>query len=245
MKGLPVCPARNARRKEIGGRKEEEPRYLSLKRACREKGLKVVAALFKRRGDARRVIAEAGIEDLTRFLQPADLASFNDLIAAADLAVNLRYPTLGETSGAVLRVLAAGRATIVSDIGWFAELPDDCVVKIPPGHPAEVDLLSGFIERLLEDADLRRRLGENARAYIAEHHSWERAAEEYVAFLERVLRRPRRHLRAYEVLRDLARELADIGLDPDDRWLLPEIARELAHICLPPDPQPEGKEARR
>jgi len=191
--------------------------------------------------DARRVIAEAGLDEVTRFVEPGGLEEFKEFIALADVAVNLRSPTLGETSGAVLRILAAGRPCIVSDVGWFAELPDDCVAKVPPDDPAEVDLVRGYVERLLADADLRHRLGANARAIIASKHAWERAAEAYVTFLDRVVRQPHRHVRADEVIREVARELADMGLPADDDWFVPDVAAELAALCEPvPTPATEA-----
>ena len=45
------------------------------------------------------------------------------LMAACDVCVNLRSPTMGETSGSVIRQLSLGKPVIVSDVGWFAELP--------------------------------------------------------------------------------------------------------------------------
>ena len=183
--------------------------------------------------DAQRVVADAGLKDVTRFVEAADLEEFREFINLSDLAVNLRYPTLGETSGAVLRILAAGRPCIVSDVGWFSELPEDCVAKVPPDHPAEADLVKAYVEHLVEDADLRRRLGANARAYIAGEHSWQRAAEAYVAFLDRVIREPQRHVRADEVIREVARELSDMGLPAGDGWFVPDVASELAALCEP------------
>ena len=53
------------------------------------------------------------------------------LMAACDVLVNLRYPTMGETSGSVIRALSLGKPLVVSDVGWFAELPDDVVLKVP------------------------------------------------------------------------------------------------------------------
>jgi glycosyltransferase involved in cell wall biosynthesis len=55
---------------------------------------------------------------------------FADWIAHADLIVNLRDRSMGETSAAVLAALGAGRPCVVSDIGSFAELPDDVVRKV-------------------------------------------------------------------------------------------------------------------
>ena len=53
------------------------------------------------------------------------------LMAACDVLVNLRSPTMGETSGSVIRGLSLGKPMLVSDVGWFSELPDDVALKIP------------------------------------------------------------------------------------------------------------------
>ena len=63
------------------------------------------------------------------------------LMAACDALVNLRYPTMGETSGSVIRALSLGKPLIVSDVGWFHELPDDVVLKVPVDE-YEVDVLA-------------------------------------------------------------------------------------------------------
>ena len=53
------------------------------------------------------------------------------LMAACDVLVNLRSPTMGETSGAVIRGLSLGKAMLVSDVGWFSELPDGVALQDP------------------------------------------------------------------------------------------------------------------
>ena len=45
------------------------------------------------------------------------------LMEACDAIVLLRAPTMGETSGAAIRALSLGKPLVVSDVGWFAELP--------------------------------------------------------------------------------------------------------------------------
>ena len=53
------------------------------------------------------------------------------LMAGADIPVNLRHPTMGETSGSVIRALSLGKPLVVSDVGWFSELPDEVALKVP------------------------------------------------------------------------------------------------------------------
>ena len=89
---------------------------------------------------------------------------FPEYFAGVDRLVNLRYPTAGETSGTLIRAFDAGKPVAVSDYAQFAELPDDCVAKIPFGD-REVDALADFFTRDLPDpsAAQRRWLEENAR----------------------------------------------------------------------------------
>jgi glycosyltransferase involved in cell wall biosynthesis len=84
--------------------------------------------------------------------------------AAVDRLVNLRYPTAGETSGTLIRAFEAGRPVAVSDYAQFAELPGDCVVKVPFGE-GEVASLADFFLRDLPDPSAAQRewLARNAR----------------------------------------------------------------------------------
>ncbi len=113
-----------------------------------------------------------------------DLHVFRSWLAAADVVVNLRHPTAGETSATALRGLAAGRPVIVSDHGWYAELPDDTCVKVPPN---DGDALLAAMRQLASDPGLREAIGTRAAAYAREEHAPARAAERYVAFIEEVL----------------------------------------------------------
>ena len=113
---------------------------------------------------------------ITGFLDHVD---FEAAIAASDLALNLRYPSAGETSASLLRVLAVGKAALISDYAQFAELPDDVGVKIPVGE-GEVEALATAVNELKEDHDRLHRLEENARRFVALEHRLEDAAAEIV-----------------------------------------------------------------
>jgi glycosyltransferase involved in cell wall biosynthesis len=100
------------------------------------------------------------------------------LLAACDVCVSLRWPTMGETSGSVIRALGLGRPLVVSDVGWFSELPDGVAAKIPVDE-SEVDVLTGVLERLSGDPRLREQMGADARDYIRREHDLERVADLY------------------------------------------------------------------
>lgn len=112
---------------------------------------------------------------------------FTGLLAACDIVLNLRYPTVGETSGTLQRALGMGKAVIVSDVGAFRELPDDVCLKV--GIDAhEEDLLFEFLNLLVARPEVRRELGRRARRWAERECSWERVADLYVSFLEAVVR---------------------------------------------------------
>jgi glycosyltransferase involved in cell wall biosynthesis len=102
------------------------------------------------------------------------------LMAACDVLVNLRYPTMGETSGSVIRALALGKPLLVSDVGWFSELPDDVALKVPVDD-YEVATIEAALDLAAEHGAT---LGTAARAYVGREHALPVVADAYVRALE-------------------------------------------------------------
>lgn len=114
----------------------------------------------------------------------ADQRDFVSWIAAADVLVNLRYPTVGETSATALRGLAAGRPVIVSDHGWYAELPDAVCIKVVPN---DSEALYQAMRQLAENERLRCAIGREAAAYAQREHGLAAAAEKYLDFIDEII----------------------------------------------------------
>src|SRR4030095_14578444 len=76
------------------------------------------------------LIERSGLEELVTTPGHVTLDEFEQHIVDTDIALNMREPTVGETSGSLCRILGAGVCSVVSDVGWYGELPDDSVVKI-------------------------------------------------------------------------------------------------------------------
>ena len=106
-------------------------------------------------------------------------------IETADLVAHLRYPTARETSAALLRVLAQGRPTVISDLEHLADIPDDAVVRAAVDDE-EGEVLRAIL-RLAEDVKHRARLATRAAAFVREAHSPARCAEGYAAAIEGAL----------------------------------------------------------
>jgi glycosyltransferase involved in cell wall biosynthesis len=110
--------------------------------------------------------------------------------SAADLAVNLRYPTVGETSGAVCRLAGFGLPLIVSDAGWFRELPDAFATKVPVGA-GEVEALAAELSNLAFNPSRAQRRGEAAAEWGARRRPDHVAAAYTIVLTEAAERRGR------------------------------------------------------
>ncbi|MDQ2984767.1 MAG: glycosyltransferase, partial [Actinomycetota bacterium] len=133
---------------------------------------------------AERAGLRLGCDVLTTgYIDESRLAA---LLAAADLSISLRWPTLGEASASALNALAHGLPLVVSDVGWFAELPSSVAAKVPVDEH-EVEYLAAVLDLLAADARLRERLGAAGREHVRREHGVERAADGYVAALEDAL----------------------------------------------------------
>jgi SAM-dependent methyltransferase/glycosyltransferase involved in cell wall biosynthesis len=171
------------------------------------------------------LIRSYGLTGRVTMTDYVSLAQFKQSIAATDIAINLRESTVGETSGSLCRIMAAGVPAIISDVGWFSELPGDAVIKIEMNESTDA-MLAAFLKRLIEDAPLRARVGANARRYALSSHAIERSADAYISFIEEVMRgRPRRRF-----VGGVSLELAQLGINESDEEFMRSLAKTVAEL---------------
>ncbi len=116
------------------------------------------------------------------FTPPEDFAGY---ISAVDIVLNLRFPTVGESSGTLLRSLGLGQPVLVSNVGSFAEFPDSVCLKVPV-DAREEDTIFEYLNLLVSQPQLGRNLGARAREWVAEECNWGLAARRYADFLTAV-----------------------------------------------------------
>ena len=90
------------------------------------------------------------------------------LLAACEVCVSLRWPTMGETSAGVIRMLSLAKPIVVSDVDAFAELPTGRG-RIAPDE-REVDALVASLLQLVEDPSLGARMSAAAREFALREH---------------------------------------------------------------------------
>src|SRR6266446_3036793 len=175
--------------------------------------------------DVRELIRRYGMEDRVEITGHVALEEFKRRIDETDIALNLRERTVGETSASLCRLMAGGVCSIVADVGWYAELPNDAVVKVPLDSYTD-KLLLAYLERLIEDEPLRTGIGENAQRHARAEHAVEHGAGKYLAFVGEVINsRPRRKL-----IEETSFELSQLGVKSSDEMFLRSVSEEIAGI---------------
>lgn len=116
---------------------------------------------------------------ITGFASPDQ---YKQYLAAADVAVQLRTSSQGETSAAVLDCMNHGLPVIVNAHGSMAELDPQAVWMLPDEF-SNAELIEA-LQTLWRDPKLRRSLGERARQIIMEHHAPDECARRYAEAIE-------------------------------------------------------------
>jgi glycosyltransferase involved in cell wall biosynthesis len=137
--------------------------------------------------DIQGVIHRMGLQEVVQITGYVPRSSFEEYVTATDICINLRHPTAGETSASLLRLLGAGRPTLVSATGAFTELPPDVAAQVPTGM-CEQELLLAYCRLLASRPEVAAALGTQAHTYVAEHHTLQRSAQMYAFFLARLYR---------------------------------------------------------
>ena len=190
-----------------------------------------------------------GLSEDVRFTGYLSDDDFWRLARAVDVSVNLRFPTVGETSGAVCRLAGCGLPIVVSDVGWFRELPESFACRIPVGE-GEAEAIARELASLASDEALRKARSAAARAW-GEARSPARIAQAHARVLRAVLdgRSP-----SLALFGRLAGELTALGVGRDgafgardrvpDGQFLAEIGERTAGILPAPlTPFAEGRDA--
>jgi glycosyltransferase involved in cell wall biosynthesis len=152
-------------------------------------------------------IESLGLTDAVERHGYVDEDTFWSQLAACDICVSLRWPTMGETSAGVVRMLSLAKPIVVSDVDAFREFPDDAVVKVAPDE-REVETLAAAL-LALADPKRREHLSVAAGAYANREHGLGRVADLYVAALEQAAGGAAVR---DEVVRDVAAAAKEVGV---------------------------------
>jgi glycosyltransferase involved in cell wall biosynthesis len=120
----------------------------------------------------RQMVSDFGLKSMVTFHGFVEDAALDRALAKSDLALNLRDPTMGEASASQLRIWQHALPSLVTDIGWYATLPDNTVAKVR--REAEIEDIQAHLAGFIEEPARYHEIGEAGRVYVNEHHTIER-----------------------------------------------------------------------
>lgn len=134
-------------------------------------------------------IENSGLGSRVRITGWADPEVFKTYLQAADVGVQLRTGSGGETSATVLDCMAHGLPTIVNANGSLADIDPSAVSMVPDAFE-DADLIQA-LERLATDLDYRERLGTRACALVETQHEPAFCARAYRDAIEEAYSSPK------------------------------------------------------
>jgi glycosyltransferase involved in cell wall biosynthesis len=179
----------------------------TLRHICRYRLVGAVADSERFR--LQTLCAEVGFDQLD-ILGEVDDATLVSELERADILSCLRKPVLEGASASAIEGMKSGRPIIVADAGFYAELPDDLVFKIP----SSVDILplTEVLQQLVSDENLRRETGAKARSWALSRFT----IGGYVSILEDLMCQFISVKPLLTVGHRIGRELAALGVEPGD-----------------------------
>ncbi len=104
-------------------------------------------------------------------------SEYQGWIRTLDYAVDMRYPTCGETSGSLLEAMRAGVPSIVTATGSFLNIPSDAVLRVPCDNM--VQGLSQTLSYLHARPELRKTMSANSISYAEDTGSIKRLRSDW------------------------------------------------------------------
>ncbi len=150
---------------------------------------------------------ELGITGSVRFLgyQPSEV--LHGFLAAADFAINLRYPNSEGCSLSLIEQMSFGNPVVAIDSGMYQEMPDTAVLKIPVSDRGQN--LARAIEFLTVNESARIRMGRESKSFARENFSVEAYAKKFFAYLG--AQGERSHLPTRRSLHEVSNALSAAG----------------------------------
>lgn len=143
--------------------------------------------------------------------------AFDELFQSLDLCVALRYPTMGETSAIVMKSLQLGIPVVVSNVGWYAELPD-FIPKVVMDEKSEENCYDILSELILDRAAYHA-IQRGILRWSGKELQYTITCEKYYESLHYFIFYASQEWSEADdyIFHSLARSMFDVGLDSDDQ----------------------------
>jgi glycosyltransferase involved in cell wall biosynthesis len=136
-------------------------------------------------------IAQFKLQDHVKQTGYLEECEFDALVHLSDVIVNLRCPSMGESSGTLIWAFGRGKACIVSNYQQFADLPDDVCWKADVDESEGTQLVA-MLEHLLRHPETRDQLGRNGQRWVRQYATYAVAAKGYMQVIDAAIASQRR-----------------------------------------------------
>lgn len=116
----------------------------------------------------RQRINTLNLKEVVRLQGYAPAADLDHALSIAHVAINLRYPTMGEASASQLRIWEHALPSLVTKVGWYASLPEEAVTYVRPEH--EVADIRSHLESFVANPERFARMGQYGRRLVETQH---------------------------------------------------------------------------
>lgn len=136
-------------------------------------------------GKIQELIKKYNLEKNVNFLgfQPDDI--LRNYLQNADLIANLRLPATEGASWSLLEQLYFKKPVIVTDIGFYQEIPDNCVMKVRPD--CETEDIETNLRSLISDTGSREKVGANAQMFAMENFNPDKYSIRFIEFCQSII----------------------------------------------------------
>ena len=135
--------------------------------------------------DIQKELLDRSLQENVKVIGFASLEDFKLYMGACDFCFNLRYPTQGESSASLHRMMGMGKPAIVTDVGTFSDYPDNVVLKVRHDKHEVEDIYNAIILLTKKQGELQKR-GKAALKFAQEHCDLEKNAELYYHFFRQI-----------------------------------------------------------
>lgn len=140
--------------------------------------------------DINKVVNDLELEKQVIITGFVKRENFFNYLALADVCLNMRYPTVRETSATLLRIMAMGKPVIMSDLLHLGDIPGEIAIKIP--LIGEEKVLYRELNQIIADGKKRQELSQKGLNFIKQKHSLEAMRDSYIPVIEEGLKLKRK-----------------------------------------------------
>ena len=151
-------------------------------------------------------IQELGLTNLVKIHGFVKETKLDFALENAHLAVNLRYPSMGEASASQLKIWSNALPSLVTQIDWYAEQPENTVAFVRPEY--EIEDIQQHLRNFIANPEYFMQLGKNGQKLLQEQHHPENYARAVIKFASKV-KKYRRYPTAYNLVEKVGLDLSN------------------------------------